>query len=877
MLNTRDFTYSNIPLQFPTHYREEGSPLIQFVQQYYKWLEERNDRNFAKIGDIDTTYEKFLFSFREKYLKDFPINRNVDTRFVIKHINDLYRTKGSEEGLRILFRLFFNEEIEVFYPSTAILKPSDSIWTTDQYLEMIPVSSYEDYEIQRGDTIKGNVSRATAIVDQVIFVSFSAVYTPIVFISALDKEFTSSDSIEVTSFDGTSKFPGRIISGSIISAEVLRTARVSGQRVGKRVKFISNEEGIGATGVVTEVSSTLTGSVDFEIVDPGYGYILSKNAVGVEDADINNKLNNEVFKSDQVIVLNQNQVIPEEVAFEYKVSANASLIEPESTEFINPSSPRILFKSGDITDNSISFSETHKFPSLNGVAVRYEKENIDTDDITGLTNNETYYLIVEDSFTLKLASSLENAQAGTAIPFSSGAAEDNNYFLIPYVPFNTAENGDYITSLTGEGTIVEVENSLIYIKTITEVGAPTSFDVIPDNGKVTLNILNKEDTQVSSFVTTRIARANNSATFEFDVENNEKIYTILDIIEPFKGVQLNVYDYGMSGVGAESLSTKIIDAFTIYELEIGRISDPLFVTNTGANYENDVEVYIKQEEIVQFDKRDIIVRFDTSGLLIEVGDLMTQTIQIDDYEAGLAGTAATIDYVTQARFLKREGNDFYFRQEKFFDFNIGTAIIGTAVGERQVEILSVRRDPNSLPMGLNVDIDGPASFETGQINAVRVDSSGYKYKNSEIVDIYGEDDDTRRLATARLNATGVGKGQGQWKTKTSFLSESTRAIHDNFYYQEYSFDISSSVSPAKYEKLVNETVQVAGTKLFSTPLINSEVLAPSSLDVEVEVYGLVDNTVVTEDSTENDINPITTELGTVLLATIIELEFEIVI
>ena len=874
MLNTRDFTYTNIPSQFPIHYREEGSPLVQFVQQYYKWLEERNDRNFAKIGDIDATYQRFLFSFREKYLKDFPINDNVDTRFVIKHINDLYRTKGSEEGLRILFRLFFNEEIEVFYPSTAILKPSDSIWTTDQYLEMIPVASYEDYPIQRGDTLKGNVSGATAIVDQVIFVLFSAVYTPIVFVSALDKEFTSADSIEVDSFDGTAKFPGRIISGSIISAEVLPNARVSGQQVGKRIKFISNEEGVGATGVVTEVSSTLTGSVNFEVVDPGYGYILSKSAVGVEDPNLNDKLINEVFKSDQVIVFNQTQVLPEGVGFEYTISASNVLIEPESTEFINPSSPVIPFKPDDISENSIVFLEEHKFPALNGVAVRYEKENINTSDITGLINNGTYYLIIEDSFTFKLASSLENAQAGISIPFSTSAAADNNYFLIPYVPFNTDESGNYITSLTGEGTIVEIEESLIYIKAVPEIGEPTSFDVIPDNGKVTLNILNQEGTQVGSFETTRIARANNSATFDFDVENNEKIYAILDTIEPYVGVIIESGDYGMSGVGAENLGTRIIDAFTIYELEIGRISDPLFVTNTGSNYENDVEVYIKQEEIIQFDKRDMIVRFNTSGVLIEAGDLMTQTIQIDDYEEGIQGNAVKIDYVTQARFLKRDGNDFYFRQEKFFDFNTGTAIIGTAIGEIEVEILSIRRDPNSLPMGLNVDIDGPASFETGQINAVRIDSSGYKYKNNEIVDIYGENDDTQRLATARLDATGVGKGQGQWKTKTSFLNESTRAIHDNFYYQEYSFDISSSVSPFRYETLVNETVQVAGTKLFSTPLINSEVLTPSSLDAEVEVYGLVDNTVIKEDL---PITTITTEPGAILLATIIELEFEYVI
>ena len=61
-------------------------------------------------------------------------------------------------------------------------------------------------------------------------------------------------------------------------------------------------------------------------------------------------------------------------------------------------------------------------------------------------------------------------------------------------------------------------------------------------------------------------------------------------------------------------------------------------------------------------------------------------------------------------------------------------------------------------------------------------------------------------------------------------------IHDNDYYQEYSYDVSSIVDPAVYTPLIDETVGVAGTKLFSTPLINSINNLESSLNIEFSFF-----------------------------------------
>lgn len=866
----RDRIYSSIPTQFPDHYRETNTPLIQFISSYQRWFDERNDRNLLKIGDIDQTYEQFLTSFKEKYAKTFPISRSIDTRFVIKHINDLYRTKGSEEGLRILFRLFFNEEIDVVYPSNSILKPSDSIWSEESYLEMKSVLSYENYIIQVGDSIRGDVSEASAIVDKIFFVKFGGAYTPIVYISALDGEFTSSDSLEVVRFGEPSRFPGRIISGSLISVDVIRDARLPNQSVGDRVNLKSDLSGVGATGIVTEVSSVQTGSIQFDLVDRGYGYVKSKGILDQPNANVDDVLNNEVFQSDQVMIIGETESGSQSILaeFGYGIRAINSIITPVDDTLPGPNAPRIEFQRGsvDTANNSITVVD-HGFQS--GVAIRYYCEGLSP--IGGLVEGNLYYLIVQNSSTLQLATSLENSLNDIAIPLTS-QGEDITHALQALVSYFQDEDGNYLTTVSGDATVVEINNerSLIFLKSrqifvennlgeLVEVDR-LSFPVIPDNGQAKIEItlpLNDPDDPneipvvFETFTTSRIAKSNTSASFEFDVDGQETIFTILDLIKDYLDVRLDAAPpdepegYGMSGSKEpETLETRIIDAFSIYELEIGSISDPLFITSVGTDYQNDVEVYIEQKEISNFDKRDMIVTFETTGFPIEVGDLITQEITVPDYITGDPKA-----YTTIARFLKRVGNKFYFRQIRFFDFQKDLPV---RLKEKTLNIVNIVRDQNSFPMGINVDIDGNVEFDVGQIESIKVDNSGYRYTDNEVLSVYKQDNDTTRVATAIANATGVGLGQGIWKSKTSFLSEVTRAIHDNFYYQEYSFDVEASVPPRLYEDLVRDSVQVVGTKLFSTPTINTESQIPADADVFIEIFSFTGNRYVTEDG-ENQI------------------------
>ena len=310
-VNVRDNIHSEIFSQFPDVYKENSEFLIGFIESYYKHLDEKMDRNVPKLRDIDTTLSTFLIYYKKKYLADLPIDTQVDIRFIVKHILDVYKRKGTEESVRLLFKMFFDEEIEVFYPSTSILRASDSVWGGDTYLELKSVYNVDDYVIRRGDRIVGDLSLASAFVDDIIFVNFSGALTPVAYLSNLTGEFSADDSITIVSQDAQGRDVlnnvGKLISGSISDVIVKSGNRTPGQKVGEKVSIRSSLQGVDAEGVITKTSTTETGQIEFSIEDGGFGYVLPGSASVENEVGISNHVF--IVKSDNTLSLRPGDVI----------------------------------------------------------------------------------------------------------------------------------------------------------------------------------------------------------------------------------------------------------------------------------------------------------------------------------------------------------------------------------------------------------------------------------------------------------------------------------------------------------------------------------------------------------------------------------------
>jgi hypothetical protein len=319
-----------IKSQFPQFYLEEGPDLVTFVEEYYKWAETEGglekSRNLLTNRDIDETADKFLSFFRNKYMAQLPDVLIADKRELQKHILDLYRSKGSEAGLRLLFRLLYGEDIEIYIPSYDILKASDGDWVQEKYLELTKM--VDNYLLQ-GKFITGFESGAQAFVEDYREISIKGRIVNIAVIQNVSGDFIPGELIiyEGLDFAKAPKILGSPIEGGVItsiSGIPLNTVLAAEEFSGR---------GVGAQAVVTE---TFVGSgiIRFTLVNGGTGYSLDADISITSDANtsgsdasfvIESLSNTSIFFNNDNIVSLHEDVLLDSNTFSFGVGDDSTL------------------------------------------------------------------------------------------------------------------------------------------------------------------------------------------------------------------------------------------------------------------------------------------------------------------------------------------------------------------------------------------------------------------------------------------------------------------------------------------------------------------------------------------------------------------------
>jgi len=93
-------------------------------------------KDIGTITDVDSSLDQFEDSFINSFLESVPKDTQVDKDFLIKNILPLYLSKGIDESFKLLFRLLFNEEVDISFPKNNILRASDGKWTIDNSLKI---------------------------------------------------------------------------------------------------------------------------------------------------------------------------------------------------------------------------------------------------------------------------------------------------------------------------------------------------------------------------------------------------------------------------------------------------------------------------------------------------------------------------------------------------------------------------------------------------------------------------------------------------------------------------------------------------------------------------------------------------------------------
>lgn len=196
--------------QLPEFVQSDHTTFVAFIEAYYEWLELEGNaiertRNAHLYSDIDKTVDSFVSYFKKNYLVDIPDNIINDKRLFLKRVKDFYQSKGTDKSLILLFRMLFNEEVEVYYPKKDMLRVSAGNFTSDTILNIKNVVGDSGLLIgqtivQANKPLQPNVNLATGLVEN--FIAFAVgddeIYQLVLTENSVSGQFVAGEIVTVT-------------------------------------------------------------------------------------------------------------------------------------------------------------------------------------------------------------------------------------------------------------------------------------------------------------------------------------------------------------------------------------------------------------------------------------------------------------------------------------------------------------------------------------------------------------------------------------------------------------------------------------------------------------------------------------------------------
>lgn len=262
---------SQVESQFPGFIREEGPQFVAFLKAYFEYMEQSGNsinasRSIRDNIDIDRTVDSFVEYFRKEFMINIPKETLADKRLLTKHIRDFYRTRGSQESYRFLFRAIFNKEIDFYYPGDDILRASDGRWVQEIRLRVGAPSNINPRSLE-GKRIRGVSSGATAFVEDIV--STEALGLVVYDMTVRNISGTFTDGERIINVDNTNEFTTvNSQVGSIVDVDI--TDGGAFHNLGDSVEISGAGSTENATGTISEVNNR--SAVTLKIVKAGSGY-----------------------------------------------------------------------------------------------------------------------------------------------------------------------------------------------------------------------------------------------------------------------------------------------------------------------------------------------------------------------------------------------------------------------------------------------------------------------------------------------------------------------------------------------------------------------------------------------------------------------------
>jgi len=859
MLITEKTISNLIQSHFPFFYTEDNPLLVEFVKKYFEWMESENQalyhaRRIPDYKDIDGTVDKFLVYFKEKYLKNIQFQTAASTKRMVKNSLDLYRSKGTPRAIDLMFKVVFDTPAEVYLPSRDIFRLSSADWYEQYYLEVTPAPINVTFV---GKQIEGVQSGCTAFIEKLVRKKIKGTFVETFIISGIPfgKHFITGELLKTSGQTAISKNPKVI--GSLTNVQVLSGSE--GFAIGDIVD-ITSPKGTGAKGRVTDIAE-VTGKVDFNLVDGGFGYTTNANIY----------VSNSVFRISNVQVNTSISNTAYFIDYDTIVAPQARINIINATSAFEVGDRIFTYQTGGSVKGEGSVQRVQGNTSSANVYVSILSGNL---EVSGGSSVNAYFS-ASNTKSANIGAGGYNDSTETAnvigiadavrLSYANSTPFPNNEYIYQLSDVGVVSASGRIidtssSGLTGVLTVNSVSglflpSKQIYSNTgglqanVTSIGV--DLGVVNVSGQFFSNTDNYfycQDGSNTPYTTATITTISTGSLAGFLIANNlsnpETLEIDTDYIAPYLSTMLNATNYTPlnAPVGA-NLSSIIAESLNFDAITIGTIS-AITGINSGTEYNIPPIIKIDEPLISQYGKRDIYIKIsNTAGGAFNIGEIITQPA------TGARGKVKTANSSTiYIRSLSFENS--------FSNSAANTSVVGAGSGAT-ANVDYVFTDYTTKFMGLNAVVSANVVSEEGSVTNIEIVDSGFGYLHLENGSTFASLDGKRvgsvspllGTRTANTESRGQeGKSLGRYRNEDGFLSAGKK-LQDSYYYQEFSYEVRSAVTLDKYEAMLKQLLHVAGTKYFAATVRSSVLSVSSTITTNSDIVNFTtDKDTVTADS-----------------------------
>lgn len=836
--------------QFPQFYAEEGPRFIEFIKEYYRYREQTGNvgnisRSLQALRDVDTTTDELFTHFREEFMVGLPFATEVDKRLFLKHITNLYNSKGTKRGVQLLIRAMFNESSDVIYPGEKMFKASSGTWYIPKYLELTVSTRTLDFI---GKEIIGNVSGAKAFIEKLTMQRIAGKYFNVAYLSNIRGDFSTGEMITESfnlDLDNAPQVIGSLTTLDVITGgadfelgDVFDVVSTKGERGKARVTGISNQ----------------TGVVSFTLIDGGWGYSNTANVL----------ISSKVLLTTNT--LNANTLITDFARFETVSQNLRSLVYTSSSNsslFTVGSLVENYDGGGAIIANAVIVSAVTTNTSAGNLVICPISGAINTDASFSLRGNTTTGVI--SGFTNVTATGNVIATNTEAI----GVISVTNQFLIsPYANIvgGTSNTRALVANVsTGSqanfavGTLTNLETNLL------------SPDFLASNNTnnvqfYTINLNGNNAGYSNSSLGFPNYPLGNTGARLLDVLrfSSVSIGTIASLssvnpgtdynIDPFVVVLekqvwgYNKHDWIIEFANASSVfltDEQVTSSFTKPTTTLTVVS----FTGTAANgtvtttvipgeycYQSNGSANIATGFVLSTSisgGNGSIVLAETTGTFVVTSN---STLILHSLTTGGTANITNAQITTRAvqakGFVKDTSNTTVLRLKRITMadlFEVGQTLVGTSTGTTAtISVVSAETETEAI--GLNANVEANVQTSNNAVTNLIVSDSGFGYEEDEIVSL--TNDNTVFVVTGKTHLGKQGTGTGFYTSAKGFISDENK-LQDGEYYQDFSYEVQTKIPFNKYFDVLKQVVHLSGTKAFGRVISTTEV--PLSMAVESNV------------------------------------------